>query len=550
MVRCGFALQRGVVSYPAVGDAVVLPTNDQLHAIIEASGTDRRVKIGNSRVALDAPVTIDPDKLFGRHLGVFGNTGSGKSCTVAGLVRWAVEAASEESGIVNARFIILDPNGEYRTCFKDLDRQTQVKVFSVEPQSGETQLRIPAWMWNGHEWSGALNASPGTQRPILMQAIRQLRSAALAGGDARVPDERLLLSTQLRAFLEYLRGCRAEGVAALGNFVRFRAIHQNLQGMEDQLRILQNTLGADEQEFFDALESAIKASNDARRLRTDNYKGQDRINQFQDADIATVLEALELVLIYLPDAAITEGPSEDMPAPFDPYSLPRMIELLANLSPGNIQQHMAGLDLRVRTLLSDKRITPIIAPEDGGKPLNLWLKDFFGDAGQGRGQISSILPIVLVLEEAHNFVQREGPDADRSDSATRCRHTFEKIAKEGRKFGVGLVLSSQRPAELAPTMVAQCNSFILHRIVNDRDQELVCRLAPDSTGPLLKELPSLPTQRAILIGIAAEIPLVFDVRPLSTEQRPSSAHPDFWDVWTQKRDLDLDLDDLSSGWSD
>jgi len=262
-----------------------------------------------------------------------------------------------------------------------------------------------------------------------------------------------------------------------------------------------------------------------------------------------------------------------------------MIEFLANLGPGNIQQHMAGLDLRVRTLLSDKRITPIIAPEDGGKPLNLWLKDFFGDAGQGRGQITvidlslvpsdvlttivsvlgrlvletaqrhrrtqgSILPIVLVLEEAHNFVQREGPDADRSDSATRCRHTFEKIAKEGRKFGVGLVLSSQRPAELAPTMVAQCNSFILHRIVNDRDQELVCRLAPDSTGPLLKELPSLPTQRAILIGIAAEIPLVFDVRPLSTEQRPSSAHPDFWDVWTQKRDLDLDLDDLSSGWSD
>ena len=76
------------------------------------------------------------------------------------------------------------------------------------------------------------------------------------------------------------------------------------------------------------------------------------------------------------------------------------------------------------------------------------------------------------------------------------------------------MLSSQRPSELSLTIVAQCNSFILHRIVKDRDQELVSRLAPDSSGMLLKELPSLPTQKAILMGIATEIPLVFDVRYL------------------------------------
>jgi uncharacterized protein len=88
-----FELRRGVVSYPAVGDAVLLATSSQLRAIVEASGDDRRVFIGNSRLALDAPVTVDPDKLFGRHVGVFGNTGSGKSCTVAGLIRWSIEAA-------------------------------------------------------------------------------------------------------------------------------------------------------------------------------------------------------------------------------------------------------------------------------------------------------------------------------------------------------------------------------------------------------------------------------------------------------------------------
>ena len=96
------------------------------------------------------------------------------------------------------------------------------------------------------------------------------------------------------------------------------------------------------------------------------------------------------------------------------------------------------------------------------------------------------MPTVLIVEEAHNFIQRYWPNTDEAGSAVRCRQTFEKIAKEGRKFGVGLVLSSERPDELSPTVVAQCNSFILHEIVNDRDQELVCRLAPDSAGTLLK----------------------------------------------------------------
>jgi hypothetical protein len=505
---------------------------------------------------------------------------------VAGLIRWSIEAAAKEARSVRARFIILDPNGEYRECFKDLAPIVDVRVFSAEPKQGEKELIVPAWMWNGQEWAGAVAASPGTQRPVLMQAIRHLRSSALAGGEARKPDNRLLIASQLRALLDHLRGCRAEGVAALGTFIRFKGIHQNLEGFEDQLRLVLETVLPDkEPDLYQALETAIETSVAVRQRRTENYKGQDRINQFQDADMAAVLEALEALANFLPNAAVISGPSEDTPARFNPLALPDMINLIAGLQPGNLQQHIAGLDLRIRSMLADQRITPIIAPNGGGPSLGSWLQDLFGAGDGGKGQITVLdlslvpsdvmttivsvlgrlvletaqrhrrttgatLPTVLVLEEAHNFVQRQGSDMDESGASTRCRQIFEKIAKEGRKFGVGLLLSSQRPAELAPTSVAQCNSFILHRIVNDRDQELVCRLAPDSTGALLKELPSLPTQKAILIGIATEIPLVFDVRPLPIAHRPNSAHPDFWDVWTHQRDLDLDLNDLASGWSD
>jgi uncharacterized protein len=172
----------------------------------------------------------------------------------------------------------------------------------------------------------------------------------------------------------------------------------------------------------------------------------------------------------------------------------------------------------------------------------------FETAQRHRRLTNETMPTVIVLEEAHNFVQREFGNGDETISAARCRQVFEKIAKEGRKFGVGLVLSSQRPAELSATIVAQCNSFLLHRIVNDRDQELVRRLVPDTAGALLKELPSLPAQQAILLGIATEIPLAVDLTSLALAQQPRSRNPDFWDVWTGKRDPAVDFDAIVRDW--
>ena len=105
---------------------------------------------------------------------------------------------------------------------------------------------------------------------------------------------------------------------------------------------------------------------------------------------------------------------------------------------------------------------------------------------------SKSFPTVLVMEEAHSFITRYN-EANDGNSSAICTKVFEKIAREGRKFGLGLVLSSQRPSELSPTVLSQCNSFFLHRISNDRDQELVGRLLPDNFRGLLRELPSLPS---------------------------------------------------------
>ena len=92
------------------------------------------------------------------------------------------------------------------------------------------------------------------------------------------------------------------------------------------------------------------------------------------------------------------------------------------------------------------------------------------------------LPTTLVLEEAHTFVHRDLAGEGAPPAGRACARVFERIAREGRKFGLGLVLASQRPSEVSPTVLSQCNTFLLHRIVNDRDQELVKRLVPDGLG--------------------------------------------------------------------
>jgi uncharacterized protein len=167
-----------------------------------------------------------------------------------------------------------------------------------------------------------------------------------------------------------------------------------------------------------------------------------------------------------------------------------------------------------------------------------------------RKQNGNELPTVLVLEEAHTFVKR-GSDID-SEVPTPlqiCRQTFERIAREGRKFGLGLVLSSQRPSELSPTVLAQCNTFLLHRIVNDRDQELVGKLVPDNLGGLLRELPSLPSRQAILLGWAATVPTLVEITELPEAHRPRSSDPKFWDVWTGKEDRPISWGKIVDDWA-
>ena len=548
-----FRFRRGVESYPTVGDAVLLPTQNQLRAIVE-SGDNRHVMIGCSPLAANAEVRVDPDRLFGRHLAVLGNTGSGKSCSVAGLIRWSLEAAQKQRGAKpNARFIVLDPNGEYAKVFGGLG---DVRVYAVEPSKEVEQLQVPLWFWNSAEWSSFTQASERAQRPLLRRALREMRSSSNAPEETVFSLRRKVSSILITLKAQVRNGETYEGWKFGPKLPVF---------IEDLQAFARDFL--DHREGLEFLADQVQSLLSRPKQTFPRPNGQTGYNDFPVTAVESVISKFQEFLFSIGGAVYQEGPNEDAPLKFDGAQFADHLEALANQETN--RQFFDFLIMRIRTMLSDTKVKRIVT---GTTETSLadWLENHIGDNQSSNGSVTVIdlslvpaevvhiitaviarmtlealqryrklhhgktLPTVLVMEEAHTFIKGYKDDMENQNSATICCQVFEKIAREGRKFGLGLVLSSQRPSELSPTVLSQCNSYLLHRISNDRDQELIHKLVPDNLRGLLRDLPSLPSRHAILLGWASELPVLVQMNALPEHHRPKSDDPDFWAVWSGK----------------
>jgi hypothetical protein len=572
-----YVFRRGADAVPSVGAAVVLPTDTQLRSIVE-SGERRRVKVGTSPLAGDAQVCVDPNRLFGRHLAVLGNTGSGKSCSVAGLIRWSLEQAQEarSEGRPNARFIVLDPNGEYSRAFSKDDPTVQARIFKVNPAEGEVALKVPLWFWNSAEWCSFTQASARTQRPLLRRALREVKAGRTEIAAPTEVEKKLHLRRRLSSTLITLR-----------RDLRSNAVKTDATKFGFQVEAIVEDL---DQWIPDHPDIPLIAIRDAARSALDarHKDGKDRESgnpfvyfvAFTEDEVQGIVSKVEAALACLGGVVYQEGPDEDVPLSFNGTDLADHLEVLAEQE--NQSQWLDFLVARIRTFLSYSRMKAVIGDGDG-ITLDQWLSDYVGSNDTDGGCVSVIdlslvptevvhvvtaviarmifealqrylklneatLPTVLVMEEAHTFIKRYKEDVENQDAATVCCQVFERIAREGRKFGLGLVLSSQRPSELSPTVLSQCNTFLLHRISNDRDQELVHRLVPDNLRGLLRELPSLPSQSAILLGWASELPVLVKMNDLPKSQQPRSDDPEFWGVWIGK-DEEGDPVSRSTDWA-
>ena len=559
-----FEFHRGIEAFPSVGDEVLFPTNEQMNAIV-TSGKNLRVKIGTSPLAGNADVKVDPDRLFGRHVAVLGNTGSGKSCSVAGLIRWSFEAAP--NGNSNVRFIVLDPNGEYSKTFEDLS----VKKYTVSSGNFEEQLKIPLWLFNSSEWCTLAKASDKTQKPTIVQALRTVRQGEFGGADS------LDASHDMRSFLRTLYGIvKIEKMSGSpwGNYPKPKIFFEKIKMWNEEGLNICDEFSDTEKQTLESLKSYIAQLVDERSVKYAKY-------DFSKKSVDELLSKISAAHIAFGGSNSDFLPIDaDVPRRFSGDDFLRSLESNAELL--NVSDYIETMLMRIKTIFSDVKLKSVIG-DCNEITLAQWLEQYVGKSSSAQITVIDLsllpseviniitavvarmtfealqryrrlhaehktLPTVLVMEEAHTFIKRYREEAENQDSAAMCCKVFEKIAREGRKFGLGLVLSSQRPSELSPTVLSQCNTFLLHRISNDKDQELVHRLLPDNLQGMLRELPTLPSRNAILLGWASELPVLVRMRKLPQNQRPQSDDPDFWDVWTGEHPRDVDWEAVADDW--
>lgn len=566
-----YTFHRGIDAFPSVGDEAILPTAEQLRAVVQ-SGERLRVKIGTSPLAGNADVYVDPDRLFGRHLAVLGNTGSGKSCSVAGLIRWSLDAAKRETSTeeskkkANSRFIIIDPNGEYGKTFASMPGTV---VSSVRPSDNTIQqLKVPLWFWNTDEWCAFAHASDKTQRPLISQTLQSLR----AGARDVVVSRSVQMRQYLRTLLLALKGDIVTGVPWSNR-------NGVTKGFRDRVGVWADGIEPDDS-FTDDEKTGISTLRRELAAFLSRHEGQwpGAMSKREVEDIFEAIEKCHQVFGGRTSDALMIDP--DTPKAFTANEL--LDSLSANALVLNVSDYVETMVLRVKTMLSDPKIKELSEVDESYR-LKDWLASFLGSSDD-RAKISvidlslvpsvvihivtaaisrvvmealqryrkcnngEVLPTVLVVEEAHTFIKRHAEDYDDQGAGAICCKVFEKVAREGRKFGLGMVLSSQRPSELSPTVLSQCNTFLLHRISNDRDQDLVHRLLPDNLHGLLRDLPILPSRHAILLGWASELPVLVRMNELQKNDRPQSDDPEFWSAWTGKQDSKLNWDEIERDW--
>ncbi len=498
----GRHFDRGISQYPTINDTVHLVTDVDLQVIYGRPESAQYVKLGHVASVESIPALLDVNRLVARHSAVVGTTGSGKSTTVATLLR----QLSDTTRYPSARVVLIDIHGEYATALKG-----RADVFRINAGAGEKPLLIPYWA-----------LAIDDLLPLTFGGLEDAPRAAVVD---------MIMARKLAALDRQPRRGVAPNTLTPDTPAPF-SIHQlwfDLHVREHGTYIQDQTKPRAEWKPAYVLEGGVEQRGDALTVVPPQYRA-------------------------LKDVA---GDAEKIRQGDAPLNIRRQLASLASrlrdprlsflFQPGDLLPDVNGvtkadLDSLLREWLgSDKPVsildlsgvpTAIVTQVIGALLRVLYDALFWGrnlpEGGRER-------PLLIVLEEAHTYL-----NTDKSASAA---DSVRRIAKEGRKYGISAMIVSQRPAEVDQTILSQCGTLIAMRLANDTDRRHVTSAASDSLEDLFSMLPVLRTGEAIVVGEAVSLP----VRVLV--DRPSEEHlPDSRDPRAVVREIDGEFD-AAGGWN-
>jgi DNA helicase HerA-like ATPase len=581
---------QGVYNFPTLDNPVWYVTEKDLIHIFddkqEASKInfekDYYLPIGTSPAFSNYKVKICPDQFLVKHAAILGNTGSGKSCTFTSIIRNLFRYDYKGSKLENAHFVIFDTNGEYKDAFlpEDIDsldenNQDEIKLINAYYYGGDEKVQVPYWFMNWEDAKYLFKPSEGTQAPVLNRAIGLSKNEE----DSK---EINVIPNNLRSDIDVILSSNNDELKKKTGYQDFG----NWKWKKDNEI---QTIGEAIEEYDSSLGKEIVKLSAAENYN--NAAKQEPIrNQIKELFSKSITASIE--------KQITSEQNIDMPTWFDYQKLcAKFIDDAINQeSSGNnrISEFVSTLRLRMNSFLNDKRMAiPLMLKDsnDSNKNIlahfiafilgdfNRFFKEdktqsyikFYNDTAYcqektktnqitivdvsqlpfevletvtallGRLIIEFVshflpeqrgkFPIVIVLEEAQNYI------AEKKESVAKT--VFERIAREGRKYGISLVVCSQRPSELSKTVLSQCNSFIIHRLQNPEDQKYVKGLVSSANSDMLDQLPIIPQQHAIITGDCVRTPI--QVRIDNVSPTPNSHNPKYIDNWLTNLQIPYDV---------
>lgn len=500
--KYNLSFRRGIKTYPLPQQGVFLLTNEEI-SFVYRSAEDTRddevdplVPFAVYSASESTACRANINKMFGMHCAVLGSTGSGKSGTVAAIIHSVLSHKNNEKEL-SPQIVVIDPHGEYGSAFKD--RAVQYRAYDITVgDDGQEEIKLPYWLMSSDEFTnlvvGKTERSATSQNNVVQKALAHARMVA-AG---------------------IVKPCPREfGSEALNHLENFD--DPDLCDDKDTSDILEFDRDKPRPFCLDEFESHVRYIQGGR-INKNNHESMTN-SDLAKSPIPSVLDKLK---VLRRDARLS-------------FMMRCWVDSDAEIKLHQVLNQFIGAPSQVG---KDIRIIDISGlPNEVAGPLAALIARLLFQYKVFQNQTEKEKdPILLVCEEAHRYV----PDHGEAQYAA-AQGAIRRIAREGRKYGIGLMLVSQRPADVDSTVISQCGTWVVLRLTNSADQQHVSRFLPDGLSGMVDALPILSQQEAVFVGEGAALPSRIRVRDLKKEQLPKSNTIPFAQGWASDR---LDIDKL------
>lgn len=501
--------KRGLIDIPLVFSDVFILTDDEIRKIFEFSQSqDAAISIGSINDYKEEKLYVSANDLFASHIGIFGNTGSGKSNTLAKIYTECFQRFKGQPGFSKSRFMLVDFNGEYTSAFDDTKR---VYNLSTRVNNGDQIPIHRSFLEDVELWSIICEATEKTQKPFLGKCI-DLYKRLLDVDDFFAYVKGMvnnLLSKYFDnppIFLKQLTGIKTifsllfiDSDAAIGilNSIQLRQQGLKFYRSENGVDYWANDANDYENYFVNPIIDSVFVDN--------NYKEKNEYLLFEFSLRFKYLESL--CAQYINEEHIAPLISR-----FD--NRVKKVKRLFCICDNPPLEWLSIYSL-VDVNVEFKKIVPLI------------ICKYYYEKQRQNYQGHSLH---IIIDEAHNILSTSSERESQTWKDYRLE-TFEEIIKEGRKFGTFLTISSQRPSDISETIISQLHNYFIHRLVNNEDIRAIGKAVAFIDNTSYEMISVLPQGACIFTGVASNFPVLVQVDLLPKQIQPHSTTVKLIDLW-------------------